>query len=452
MNAIKSVENDGFGLGLFDQSNDFTSTTLSGTAVDNFEDLVHLDGLQQWDFNSSSPGTRSWSPISTSSGGGASDFTDFPDMCPMSTPNSNSSAAASSMSYFQDRTPQQQSNGTFIRSGARRSSQPYSSRSYRTSPYSLDRARSHSICATPMSLPKTQSCSPLEACQEEFMFDDLDFSMDNTHSDMMSANIFDANSSNLDMFFSNQAFDTPKGFFNDDMFTPTEFSHQNTTPSVLPSSGAFETSSLSKKAEEGCDSHDHDLSDEPDLFGPLHEEQLSPEIEGDDAKDPDLEPRPQELRFEGDLYTPKFVRGHGNKREGWCGICKPGRWLVLKNSAYWYDKSFTHGISAATGLPFDGPVEKRRMSGNPDVWEGLCGCCGEWIALISSKKKGTTWFRHAYKVRVSVSAYVGLLLIDPIVPHTSESERRSETTTGACTESCLQDAAQGKENQNRQSQ
>ncbi len=39
------------------------------------------------------------------------------------------------------------------------------------------------------------------------------------------------------------------------------------------------------------------------------------------------------------------------------------------------------------------------MDGNPDVWEGLCGSCNDWIALVSSKKKGTTWFRHAYKVR-----------------------------------------------------
>jgi hypothetical protein len=70
---------------------------------------------------------------------------------------------------------------------------------------------------------------------------------------------------------------------------------------------------------------------------------------------------------------------------------------VLKNSAFWYDKSFSHGISAATGNPFHEPQQKRPMDGKPDVWEGLCGVCGQWIALISSKKKGTTWFRHAYK-------------------------------------------------------
>ncbi|KFA70020.1 hypothetical protein S40285_02050 [Stachybotrys chlorohalonatus IBT 40285] len=143
--------------------------------------------------------------------------------------------------------------------------------------------------------------------------------------------------------------------------------------------------------------HFTDLSDPPDLFASLHEEQIPPPPEDMNPSDPDMIPHEQELRFEGDLYTPRWVRGHGNKREGWCGICKPGRWLVLKNSAYWYDKSFTHGISAATGNPFQEPQDTRRMDGNPDVWEGLCGSCNEWIALVSSKKKGTTWFRHAYK-------------------------------------------------------
>lgn len=142
-----------------------------------------------------------------------------------------------------------------------------------------------------------------------------------------------------------------------------------------------------------------DLSEPPSLYAALHEEQLAPQEADMNPDDPDMVPHEQELRFEGDLYTPRWVRGHGNKREGWCGICKPGRWLVLKNSAFWYDKSFTHGISAATGSAFLEPLETRRTDNNPDVWEGLCNSCGDWIALVSSKKKGTTWFRHAYKVR-----------------------------------------------------
>ncbi|RPB23865.1 hypothetical protein L211DRAFT_786261 [Terfezia boudieri ATCC MYA-4762] len=140
-----------------------------------------------------------------------------------------------------------------------------------------------------------------------------------------------------------------------------------------------------------------DLADPPDLYASLQEEQIPPAPEDMNPEEPDMKPHEQELRFEGDLYTPRWVRGHGNKREGWCGICKPGRWLVLKNSAFWYDKSFTHGISAATGQQFVVPKEVRRMDGNPDVWKGLCHSCNDWVSLVSNKKKGTTWFRHAYK-------------------------------------------------------
>jgi hypothetical protein len=177
---------------------------------------------------------------------------------------------------------------------------------------------------------------------------------------------------------------------------PHPFDHPHPHPAPLLSHGLFRM--LQSNADpHSLHGHYADLSDPPDLYASLHEEQIPPPPEDMNPSDPDLVPHEQELRFEGDLYTPRWVRGHGNKREGWCGICKPGRWLVLKNSAFWYDKSFTHGISAATGQPFQEPQETRRMDGNPDVWEGLCGSCNDWIALVSSKKKGTTWFRHAYK-------------------------------------------------------
>ncbi|KAL2128139.1 hypothetical protein VTI74DRAFT_9610 [Chaetomium olivicolor] len=194
------------------------------------------------------------------------------------------------------------------------------------------------------------------------------------------------------------------GFNRHSMFLPSQLpsqayhpeAHQFDNHPPLLSHGLFRM--LQSNADpHSLHSHYTDLSDPPDLYASLNEEQLPPPPEDMNPSDPDLVPHEQDLRFEGDLYTPKWVRGHGNKREGWCGICKPGRWLVLKNSAFWYDKSFTHGISAATGNPFQEPQETRRMDGNPDVWEGLCGSCNEWIALVSSKKKGTTWFRHAYK-------------------------------------------------------
>jgi hypothetical protein len=176
----------------------------------------------------------------------------------------------------------------------------------------------------------------------------------------------------------------------------------------------------------GCASHFADLSDPPDLYSSLHEEACDPPESDMNPSDPDLIPHEQDLRFAGDLYTPRWVRGHGNKREGWCGLCKPGRWLVLKNSAFWYDKSFTHGVSAATGAAFQGPQETRRTEGNLDVWEGLCGSCGEWIALVSSKKKGTTWFRHAYKVRFEISLHIR-------VPQATPCKRVSITQTRTLT-------------------
>ncbi|KAL1971178.1 hypothetical protein VTN77DRAFT_130 [Rasamsonia byssochlamydoides] len=172
------------------------------------------------------------------------------------------------------------------------------------------------------------------------------------------------------------------------------------------------------------------LSEPPDLLGPLREEPSAPPEKDMNPEDADLKPHEQELRFENDLYTPRWVRGHGNKREGWCGICKPGRWLVLKNSAFWYDKSFTHGVSAATGRAFEPPKETRRMKGNAEIWEGLCGSCGEWIPLVSSKKKGTTWFRHAYKCQnQSKSKDASKRRREVSRPSTARSSNKSTTST-----------------------
>lgn len=184
---------------------------------------------------------------------------------------------------------------------------------------------------------------------------------------------------------------------NQSLYTSQDQLFQLEVPRPVPSQGLFRLLQSNADRHGGCSSHFADLSDPPDLYSSLHEEASNPPESDMNPSDPDLVPHEQDLRFVGDLYTPRWVRGHGNRREGWCGLCKPGRWLVLKNSAFWYDKSFTHGVSAATGAAFQSPQDTRRTEGNLDVWEGLCGSCGEWIALVSSKKKGTTWFRHAYK-------------------------------------------------------
>lgn len=155
----------------------------------------------------------------------------------------------------------------------------------------------------------------------------------------------------------------------------------------------------------------HRESSPPDLFAPLNITPLTP------ARSEKV--RHQSLRFPNDLYTPLYVRNHGIKREGWCGICRPGRWLVLKNSAFWYDKSFIHGISAASGRRFEEPVEVRRTTGKVngqgegkgvgqgDGWEGLCGTCGVWMTLGGGRRGGVPWFRHAYKVSLEILRNLG---------------------------------------------
>ena len=141
-----------------------------------------------------------------------------------------------------------------------------------------------------------------------------------------------------------------------------------------------------------------------DLFASLNSTFLTPP--------PSDQARHQSLRFPTDLYTPSYIRNRGVEREGWCGICRPGRWLKLKSSAFWYDKSFRHGISAASGMRFDHPMEVRKTAekaegegkefGQGDEWEGLCGTCGVWLALGGGSRPGVPWFRHAFKVSLSI--------------------------------------------------
>ena len=51
----------------------------------------------------------------------------------------------------------------------------------------------------------------------------------------------------------------------------------------------------------------------------------------------DEQPREQRLKFPGDMYTPKWVRYQKSAKEGLCDLCEgPGKWLQLKNSAFWY--------------------------------------------------------------------------------------------------------------------
>ncbi|KAJ1562821.1 hypothetical protein HK096_002149, partial [Nowakowskiella sp. JEL0078] len=114
------------------------------------------------------------------------------------------------------------------------------------------------------------------------------------------------------------------------------------------------------------------------------------------------QPRQQRIRFPGDVYTPQWVRHSGHQKEGFCEQCpEPGRWLQLKNSAYWYHKQFYHGISSISGTHFAEPIDIRvvalttpQMSSymedqtSPTIMvEGLCHFCCNWLPLMNPKKR-----------------------------------------------------------------
>lgn len=267
---------------------------------------------------------------------------------------------------------------------------------YRISPYPTAAGRSRSFSTGSVAFSRPQLASPFVHRSSP----SLGYDFHQTHRHTRANNMSTIPDVDFEQLYQPKPSRFPGGYFDQDgLFIPSLAEKFVDVPysSISSPPNTVNVLHSSSPARTRCEHHFAGSSKPPDLFGPLQDRPISPPPEDSDCEE-DVVPRAQQLRFEGDLYTPKYVRGHGNKREGWCGICKPGRWLVLKNSAFWYDKSFTHGISAATGNAFEGPKQTRRMKGNPDVWEGLCHSCDEWIALISSKKKGTTWFRHAYKV------------------------------------------------------
>lgn len=419
MNAHQ-YEESGLGLDAFDD--DRTPTAASYDTAKCFMYPETLAGQDFRQFAAPSPDRRSMSSFSEASSGLGSELpelstvtecpylrTDYPStfeqapLTPEGTPR---------FSHHSCETPWHR----FV-------PEPSSGYPCRAIPFTVDHSRSRSSSASSFLLSRTQRGSPFTYSDaSDYSFQDLDFSAQDTCPSILPSSNLNMNSSSV----SSSLFCSETHLECSLILLPGPCQSkgcQHYGSSEPPSSGLPGNLTSNTQVE-----HRHEgPSWPPDLFGALREGQLLPPDKDMDPLDSDLRPLEQELRFEGDLYTPRFVRGRGNKREGWCGICKPGRWLVLKNSGYWYDKSFSHGISA-TGTTFDGPSQTRRMEGNPEVWEGLCKSCGEWIALISSKKKGIPWFRHTSKASLHNPACVASVLTTLTVPYPLQAHGCAEET------------------------
>ncbi|MCJ1465122.1 hypothetical protein MMC07_003738 [Pseudocyphellaria aurata] len=387
----KNVQFDDFGLGLEPLGTDLNAMIINTSNANAFPYPAVLTEVEPFTFDPGSPEGRSWSSISDSSGGLVTEFPELSSTAETTCLNLDAMMPGleSVLSSRHGSTELPQSR--FANPASRGVADSPRSR-YRSSPYAIAPCRSRSLSTGSVALSGPQRSSVFAHGASPSMGFEPHQTFHPSGANSMSV-IPDMD---FELFCQSQTPNFPGApFDHHGLFVPPSAEEPNGS-SVHTPPEMVNVLQSSSPARTKCEHHFAGSSRPPDLFGPLQDDQLSPPPEDMEGEGAEI-PRAQELRFDGDLYTPKYVRGHGNKREGWCGICKPGRWLVLKNSAYWYDKSFTHGISAATGSAFEGPQQTRRMKGNPDVWEGLCHSCEDWIALISSKKKGTTWFRHAYK-------------------------------------------------------
>ncbi|KAF2802944.1 uncharacterized protein BDZ99DRAFT_400611, partial [Mytilinidion resinicola] len=353
-------------------------------------------------FNSSASRRMSESSFSMSSTGGMAEVSTYEDISASEAVSyasdceawSSLEHAPSLMSPLASPRQSQHDSHSVVRGGSRSRASPASRNNMRSSPYTVDSGRYKRWSTGHASTSTPTGSRNINHAQDRFASYGARL---NPHHSMPAYPQSASNS--LQLHTQNVLYSQPHLLqsSNPALFASPDQPFHLEVPRPLPSQGLFRLLQTETDRHSGCAVHFADISDPPDLYSSLRGDPSNPPEADMHPSDVDLTPHEQNLRFGGDLYTPRWVRVRGNKREGWCGLCKPGRWLALKNSAFWYDKSFAHGVSAATGAAFQGPQETRRTEGNLDVWKGLCGKCGEWIALVNTKKKGTAWFRHVYK-------------------------------------------------------
>ncbi|GAA5983753.1 hypothetical protein JCM11641_001746 [Rhodosporidiobolus odoratus] len=199
--------------------------------------------------------------------------------------------------------------------------------------------------------------------------------------------------------------------------------------SYLPTTEPLASPTRSFASTGALPDHPYSLRPSPPLSSPSRLALASTELAQDAATSLCTEvveaPQPyrQRLRWAGDMFTPEWVRGKGQMKEGWCSACgeaevatpsedvrggeaarSPGSWFKLKDASYWFHMTFIHGVSSRTGRPFDSPAELRYATPGEDAdagVEGLCDHCHEWKAFEITRPDTTVvsrmpWFAHAH--------------------------------------------------------
>jgi hypothetical protein len=145
-----------------------------------------------------------------------------------------------------------------------------------------------------------------------------------------------------------------------------------------------------------------DIEAVPDLaLGWLPPHNFTPSAKDFADEDPDMIPRREDALFGGDVFTPGWVRGYGQQKEGFCGRCVPGVWLNIADKSYERNLTYMHGIPC-NGIPIARPSAIRQRVGEIRRWEAYCDKCEAWRNLQRTSV-GWNWFRHYLKVRPSIS-------------------------------------------------
>lgn len=116
--------------------------------------------------------------------------------------------------------------------------------------------------------------------------------------------------------------------------TPSSFFPES-SPSAAKQTTQISPSSPTLDVDEDIHANTTNTMTLSDLIPSPPTELVDPPPEDMHPTDKSMIPQKRNLKDPKHLYMPRWIRGDGKEREGWCGACRPGKWLSLKRSTYW---------------------------------------------------------------------------------------------------------------------